>query len=222
MEYISSFVGWFLQNFTSEDISMVQLIVTLGMAGVISVYIFMVYRLLVRKTFYSLRYNIMIASMVLIITAIIFSVQSSVLLSLGVLGALSIVRFRTAIKDPLDIVFLFWAITAGICVGAHMSEIAIILSALVTILIFFLEDMSLNRNKRILLVEFAQEKTAEQFWMTVKKECKSYVIKKQDEEKGKLVLEVKCKDEYTFFKKITEVKGVSSISLVSHGGENCF
>ena len=162
MEYISSFLGWFWENFTSEDISMVQFVLTLGLASMVSVYLFFVYRLLTRKNIYSLRYNIMLSAMVLIITAIIFSVQSSVVLSLGVIGALSIVRFRSAVKDPLDIVFLFWSVTAGICIGSHMSEIAIILSGVLTILMFMLEDVSCNRNRKLLFVECCGDITEEE------------------------------------------------------------
>ena len=224
MEHISRLLSWFLQNFTSEEISMSQLIVTMGMAVLVSIYIFFVYRLLTRKTIYSLRYNIMVAGMVLIITAIIFSVQSSVVLSLGVMGALSIVRFRTAIKEPLDIVFLFWSITAGLCIGAHMSEIAIIMSAFVTILIFLLEEISVKRKSRLLLIEYAQPQQKEMLLQEIRKECKSCVIKAQNQGKEghRLILEIKCKDEYRIFKAINALQGIQSVSLVSHEGESSF
>lgn len=222
MQNISMFVGWFLQNFTSEDISVVQLILTLGLAGVVSVYIFFIYRMIMRKNVYSLRYNIMVSAMVLIITAIIFTIQSSVVISLGVMGALSIVRFRTAIKDSLDIVFLFWAVTAGICIGAHMSEIAIMLSAFVTILIFFLEEMSIKRKKKILLVELKQGNNGEHLLAVVKQLCKSYIVKMQDEKHNKMVIELQCKDEYGLFKEINRIPETKSISLLSQEGEKCF
>lgn len=224
MEYISWFVGWFLQNFTSENISIVQLVATMGLASMVAVYLFFVYRLLARKTIYSLRYNIMIAAMVLVITAIIFSVQSSIVLSLGVMGALSIVRFRSAVKEPLDIVFLFWSVTAGICIGAHMSEIAIILSGILTILIFSLEEVSVNRRNKILFVECETGINTESMLQQIEGHCKFCKLKRQNEEKQmrKIVMEVKCKDEYGLVKSIYALEGIKGVSLVYHEGEHSF
>ena len=224
MEYISWFLGWFLENFTSEDISIVQLTATLGLAGIVAVYLFLVYRLLTRKTIYSLRYNIMLATMVLIITAIIYSVQSSVALSLGVMGALSIVRFRSAVKEPLDIVFLFWSVSAGICIGAHMSEIAIILSGILTILIYALEEVSCKRNRKLLFVECQSGMTEEALNGILKVYCRMCKKKyhEQRENEQKLMFEVKCKKEYEMIKDINKLEGILGVSLVSHQGEHSF
>lgn len=224
MEYISLFLGWFLENFTSEDVSMVQLVLTLVLASIVSVYLFFVYRLLTRKNIYSLRYNIMLSSMVLIITAIIFCVQSSVILSLGVIGALSIVRFRSAVKDSLDIVFLFWSVTAGICIGAHMSEIAIILSGVLTILLFALEDVSCNRNGKFLFVECCGEVTEEDLTKLLKVYCTKCKKKQEKKEKQiqKMLFEVKCKKEYELVENICALEGICGVSLVSHQGEHNF
>lgn len=217
MEYISYLVSYFLENFTSEDISVVQLIVTLGLASVIAVYLFFVYRLLTRKSIYSLRYNIMISAMVLLITAIIFSVQSSVVLSLGAVGALSIVRFRGALKDPLDIVFLFWSVTVGICVGAHMSEIAIILTGGLTLLIFYLEKISIMGSK-LLFVEYEKQINEENLLSFIEQRCKIQKVRRQEE--NRMILEVKCRDEFSLMSAVNVLEGIQSISLVSHEGEH--
>ena len=105
----------FIEKFTTEDITVLQILGVLCLVAVISVYIFGIYRLVTRKTFYSKNFNISIAALSLITAAIILAVQSNIVISLGMVGALSIVRFRTAIKDPMDLCFLFWAIAVGIC-----------------------------------------------------------------------------------------------------------
>ena len=104
----------FLASYTSDSISTIHIVSVLIITCIIAFYIFMVYRLVTKKTFYSKTFNISIASIAVITAAIILAVQSSIVISLGMVGALSIVRFRTAIKEPLDIAFLFWSIVVGI------------------------------------------------------------------------------------------------------------
>ena len=128
MGFQDVFKNSFIARFTSEDITVLQIVGVLLLVALISIYIFVIYRLVTRKTFYSKNFNISIAALAMITAAIILAVQSNIVISLGMVGALSIVRFRTAVKDPMDLCFLFWAIAVGICCGAHMAEIAIILS----------------------------------------------------------------------------------------------
>lgn len=224
MNYISTFIGWFLQNFTSEDVSMVQLVLTLGLACVNAVYIFGVYRVLARKTFYSKRYNITVASIALITTAIIFTVQSSVVISLGMVGALSIVRFRTAIKDPMDIVFLFWAVAVGVCCGAHMSEISIILSALLTIVIMWLDGISIKKGHNLLILEFENAECEKEIAERLKEHCRQWKIKSRSstENKYKYVVEVKVKQEYQLVQAIKNIPEVHTISLIAHEGGHSY
>lgn len=221
MEYISEFAKVFLQTFTSENISVVQLILTLGLSCMNAVYLFFVYRILGSKTLYSKRYNITLASMVVIITAIIFTVQSDVVLSLGMVGALSIVRFRTAIKDALDIVFLFWAVTAGICYGAHMAEIAIMLSALVTMLIFVLDSVSLKRSCQLLIVEMAKQEEEKEILEHLREFCKYIKVKTRisDKNKHKVVAEIKVREEFLLIQSLEKMAQITSVSLISQEGE---
>lgn len=221
MSNISTFISWFLEHFTSEDISMVQVVLIIGISCLNAVYIFGMYRLLTRKMFYSKRYNITVASMTVIVTAMLFAVHSSVMLSLGMLGALSIVRFRTAIKDSLDIVFLFWAVTTGICYGANMAEIAIMLSAVLTIVIFFLEGRSIKNRYDILIVEM-EEKCEIEFFNSLECYCKRYSIKTKEcvEKECKFVIEAKVMQEFEMLQNIRNIDGVQSISLVAHEGEH--
>ena len=109
MSFQDVFKNSFIARFTSEDITVLQIVGVLLLVALISVYIFGVYRVVTRKTFYSKNFNISIAALALITAAIILAVQSNIVISLGMVGALSIVRFRTAVKDPLDTAYMFWS-----------------------------------------------------------------------------------------------------------------
>ena len=222
MNYVNTFIGWFLEHFTSEDISLVQLILTLGLSCVNAVYIFGVYRMLGRKTIYSKRYNITLAGMAVIITAIIFTVQSSVVISLGMVGALSVVRFRTAIKDALDIVFLFWSVAVGICCGAHMAEISIMLSAVLTILIFSLDGAERKRGYSILIVETKEQKNEKELLEKVKEFSKHYKVKMRNAEgEGcKFVVELKVKQGLELLQGLKKIPEIKTVSLMEQNGEN--
>ena len=125
MSFKDIFKKSFLEGFASTEITTVTVLAALAIACALAFYIFLTYRVLTRKTFYSKNFNISLAGITVITAALILTMQSSVVLSLGMVGALSIVRFRTAIKDPIDLMFLFWAISVGIICGAGLAQVAI-------------------------------------------------------------------------------------------------
>ena len=160
----------------------------------------------------------------MITAAIILAVQSNIVISLGMVGALSIVRFRTAVKDPMDLCFMFWAIAVGICCGAHMAEIAIILSALMTVLVFVLDKVPLGRAPMILVVNMDDVETELELVKKIKEYCKYFKIKSRNirENNCNLVIEVRVKEEYQLVQGVKGVKGIKNVSLVSHDGETTF
>ena len=127
MSFKDIFKKSFLEGFATAELTGRVILAALGIAAVLALYIFFVYRIMTRKTFNSRNYGIALVGVALITAALILTMQSSVVISLGMVGALSIVRFRTAIKDPLDLMFLFWSISVGIICGAGMAQIAVIL-----------------------------------------------------------------------------------------------
>ena len=158
MSFSDIFKKSFLQGYSTIELGTKGIIVALCFSLVLGVYIFFCYRLLTRRTFYSKNFNISLVCMSLITTAIILTIQSSVVVSLGMVGALSIVRFRTAIKEPMDLVFLYWAISVGIICGAGLSEIAIILSVVVTLAVVVLNRIPLGRAPMILVINAENDK----------------------------------------------------------------
>ena len=213
----------FLEGYASVELSAKQIVIVIFFALLIGLYIYATYRFLTKKTFYSKSFNISLVLMSVITAAVILTVQSSVVISLGMVGALSIVRFRTAVKDPMDLAFLFWAISAGIICGAGLVEIAIILSVVATIVIFALDRIPVIKTPMILVVNAGVDSDVEILEKT--RENTSYY-----EEKSRvitdgvleLVYELRTKDGALLSKAVSAVSGVNSVSVMSHDGEVSF
>ncbi len=213
----------FLEGYASLELSAKQIIVVIFFAVLLGLYIYAVYRVLTKKTFYSKSFNISLVLMSAITAAIILTVQSSVVISLGMVGALSIVRFRTAVKDPMDLAFLFWAISVGIICGAGLVEIAIILSLVATAIIVILDRIPVITAPMILVVNANEDADAE-IREKIKAntgyfEEKSRVITNGSLE---LVYEIRTKDGPVLSKAVSSVQNVTSVSLMSHEGEVSF
>ena len=151
------------------------------------------------------------------------TVQSSVVISLGMVGALSIVRFRTAVKDPMDLAFLFWAISVGIICGAGLVEIAIILSVIAPAVIYVLDRIPVLKAPMILVVNAAADSDTG-ILESIKANTGSYEEKSRVLTDGclELVYELRTKDASALSKAVSAVNGVSSVSIMSHDGEVSF
>ena len=114
----------FLEGYGSVNIDFSTIVMCMLITVLVAMYIFMIYRLLNRSAFYNRNFNLALIALAVITAAVILTIQSNIVISLGMVGALSIVRFRTAVKDPMDLVFLFWSISAGIICGAGFAVVA--------------------------------------------------------------------------------------------------
>lgn len=147
--------------------------------------------------------------------------QSSIVISLGMVGALSIVRFRTAIKDPMDLLFLFWSIGTGIICGAGLYKIAVILAVLITVGILLLDMMPVKISPYLLIIN-AEDKELEDKIFSLIKECNSaYKLKSKNITANgmDMILEIRTKKEKELVNKMSEIKGISAVSLLAHDGE---
>ncbi len=213
----------FLEGYSTVELSAKQIIVVMFFALLLGVYIYLAYRFLTKKTFYSKSFNISLVLMAVITAAIILTVQSSVVISLGMVGALSIVRFRTAVKDPMDLVFLFWSISVGIICGAGLSEIALILSLVTTVVILILDRIPVIKAPMILIVNAAED-TDDAILAKIRENTSSYTEKSRvlTDETLELVYELRTKDVPALSKSLSSIEGVSSVSVLSHDGEVSF
>ncbi len=215
----------FLEGYSSITLGTTQICIVLALSCLIGLYIFFCYRLMTRRTFYSKGFNISLVLITMITAAIIMTIQSSVVISLGMVGALSIVRFRTAVKEPMDLAFLFWAISAGIICGAGLTEIAILLSLAITVILYVLDRIPVAKAPMILVINAESNDTVdEQILEEVKKHARFYSEKSRVISDGKLdlVYELRISDGRTLTAALSKLQAVSSVSLLAHDGEVTF
>lgn len=213
-----------LNSFTTTDISTTQIVLILGVTLAIALYIFFIYRVLNRKNFYNKNFNISLVALAVITVAIIITIQSSIVVSLGMVGALSIVRFRTAIKDPMDLVFLFWSLAIGIICGVGLFEVAIISSVVTTVVIFVLDWIPVSKVPVLLVVQAISKEVEKEVLEIVEKDTKYYKVKSRNFSKGKfnMIVEIRGKSIGGLFSKVSDVKGIEHVSLIDHDGETAF
>ena len=218
------FKNSFLEGFTSMDISAGRIMATFTVTCVLACYIFLIYRLMTRKSFYSKSFNVSLAALSLITAAIILAMQSNLVISLGMVGALSIVRFRTAIKDPMDLVFLFWSISVGIICGAGLYEVALLTCLVVTVLILVLENVPASRAPMMLVVNLSDADKEADVLDVAKKYSRFYKVRSRNISGGSMdmIVEVRVKEESAFVKEVCALDSVQTASLIAHDGEVIF
>ena len=209
-----------LEGFSYADLSTTKIMTTLIITFAIALYIFFVYKMVTKSAFYFKSFNISMAIISVVTAGIILAMQSSIVISLGMVGALSIVRFRTAIKDPMDLLFLFWSIGTGIICGAGLYKIAIILAVLVTIGILILDMLPVRISPYLLIIN-ADSKEIEDPVLELVKSNGAYKMKSKNiTAKGMdMILEVKTKNDKELIDQLSELKGITSVSLLAHDGE---
>jgi len=220
MSFNDIFRSSFLQEYSS-DMSTASIIVYMAVAAVIGLYIFLIYRIITKKSFYDKNFNISLWAMTMITTAIIIVISSNIVLSLGMVGALSIVRYRTAIKDPMDLIFLFWALAEGIMCGAGMAIVGIILALIVTIGVFILDKLPMAKAMRILTISASDYQCEDEIMSVVKEFCRTYKVRSRAISSGELniVIEFSSDKEKECTDALLAIEGVHSVSTLSHDGE---
>ncbi|MBO8155715.1 MAG: DUF4956 domain-containing protein [Bacillaceae bacterium] len=207
-----------LQNMMSS-ISLLDVAIALFIGLITGLFIFFIYRKAFRGVVYNHNFNVTLVLMTMITSLIILTISTNIVLSLGMVGALSIVRFRTAIKDPLDIVFMFWSISAGIAIGAKVYSVALLGSLILGVTVYFLAKHKLKGMAYLLIIHFKEEaEYAVNYHLKgLGHKLKSKTIRNQTIE---LVVELKLKEEKTeFVQELSVVEGVQDVSLVSYNGD---
>ncbi|WP_333651893.1 DUF4956 domain-containing protein [Lacrimispora sp.] len=220
MNFNDLFKSSFLENITS--FSALDMVIAMGLAFILGLFIFFVYKKTYTGVMYSSGFGVSLLGLTLVTTLIILAVTSNIILSLGMVGALSIVRFRTAIKEPLDIVFLFWSIAAGIVLGAGLLPLAILGSLFIgVILVVFVNKKSVD-SPFILIVESESPQPENDILNIIKAGVKRYSLKsKTISDSGmEFTLEVRLTGNSTrFMADIKAIPQVKSAALVSYNGD---
>ena len=220
MSFSDIFKSNYLENLT--EFSFVDSAIALISAFIIGMFIYFIYKKTFSGVMYSKSFNASLVLLTMLTTFIILAVTSNVILSLGMVGALSIVRFRTAIKDPLDLVFLFWAIGCGIVLGAGMLPLAIVGSVLIGIVLIGFISQSDQDSPYILILDLIDESTEIESLGFLKKKLNKMKVKSKTITNGEieLIYEIRLKTQDTaFVNELASLKGVKNATLVSYNGE---
>lgn len=210
-----------LEGFASADMPTSKIITILLITFMIGIYIFFIYRLVNKSALYDRSFHVAMSIISVITAGIIIAMQSSIVISLGMVGALSIVRFRTAVKDTMDLLFLFWSIGEGIICGAGLFDIGIVVALIVTFGIFFLEYLPASRKPYLLIVNASSIEQEEEIINSINAHSKSAKIKSRNIKKTgfDIILEVFSKEERALVGDLNTIAGVYGISLLTHEGE---
>ena len=220
MTFKDIFKSAFLENVTA--VSFLDMALALVLAFGLGMFIFLVYKKTYQGVMYSSSFGVTLVALTMITTLVILAVTSNVVLSLGMVGALSIVRFRTAIKEPLDIAFLFWAIAAGIVLAAGMIPLAVIGSVIIGIILLVFVNRKSHCNPYIVVLQcdgHNSETTAMDYLEEATERC-SVKSKTAQQDLVELNLEVRLADDDTdFINELSRMPGVRSAVLVSYNGD---
>ena len=210
-----------LQEFTDPAVTMGDIAAALGMAAVLALYIYLIYKLVTRSAFYSRDFNKSLAMLPVITAGILLAMQSSFVISLGSVGALSIVRFRNAVKDPMDLVFLFWSISIGIVCGAKLYALAILLSLVLTVLVFVLDLIPAAKSPMLLVMNGSDASVEAALQPILKQQAKAAHVKSRNLTTAgiDLIVELRPTDPPALVQACAALPGVQSVSLLDHDGQ---
>ena len=214
------FKSSFLENVAS--VSLVDMLITMALAFGMGVFIFFVYRKTYAGVMYSASFGATLVALTMITSMTILAVTSNVVLSLGMVGALSIVRFRTAIKEPMDIAFLFWSIAAGIVLAAGMIPLAVFGSVVIGVVLLFFVNRKAVSNPFIAVVSCADAEAEKRAVQVLGEHVEKASVKSKTAQSGNIefTCEVRLKgDDTAFITALSEMEGVNSAVLVSYNGD---
>ena len=220
MNFSDIFKSSFLENVSA--ISVLDMVLTIILSFGIGLFIFLVYKKTYQGVMYSASFGTTLVALTMITSTVILAVTSNVVLSLGMVGALSIVRFRAAIKDPLDIAFLFWSIGAGIVLAAGLIPLAVIGSAVIGIVLIVFVNRKSKSKPYMVVVTCADRSVEEKVMKYISERTYKNTVKSKTVVKGSIEINTEvrlCEDNTDFINDIADFAGVSSAVLVSYNGD---
>ena len=220
MTFSDIFKSSFLENVTA--VSVADMAIALALSFCLGLFIFLVYKKTYNGVMYSSSFGVTLVALTMITTVVILAVTSNVVLSLGMVGALSIVRFRTAIKEPLDIAFLFWSIADGIVLAAGMVPLAVIGSVIIGVVLILFVNKKSHIRPYIAVIRCDGHDSEQRAMACLREQVDRCVVKSKTVQAGavELNLEVRLKSDNTdFVNTLARLPGVSSAVLVSYNGE---
>lgn len=210
-----------LEKFQTAEMSSISIVATLLMAILLGIFIYFIYRTNMRNGFYNRGFNKTLAVLPVITAAIMLAMGSNLTISLGMVGALSIVRFRNAVKDSGDLMYLFWSIGGGIITGAGLFDLAILFSLAVALLVSGLDLIPVLKTSGLLVVSANYIEVEPQLISIAKEYSRKIKIRSRNVSRHGVewIFEIRIKDEMKLVRKIAGMEGVTSVHLMTHDGE---
>lgn len=220
MNIISTIESALLEGYATRELTIPTIFLCVGLTTVIGCYIAIVYRFVNRNAFADRNFTLSLVTLAIVTASIILTIQSNIVVSLGMVGALSIVRFRTAIKDPMDLIFFFWSISAGIICGAGFAIIAVIASVTMTIIILLVALFHVERNSLVLIIN-THGYIEEAIEAVLRQYCSHWRVRARNitGESVNMAIEVKTSKPVELLKNAMNTPNVVSASLLEHDGE---
>ena len=211
----------FFEGYAAGNLDAGSILVCIVCTAAISAYIYAIYRMLNRNSFYNRNFNLSLIVIAIITAAIILTIQSNIVVSLGMVGALSIVRFRTAVKDPMDLAFLFWSISIGIICGAGFAIIAVIASIAITIAVVLFNILPGTRETLVLVIDALSYHEEEAIMQVINENCQYSKTKARNISKNglNLAVEVRVQNQKMLIDRLMNIESITNASLVEHNGD---
>lgn len=222
MGLVDAIINHISSSFQNEEITTSMLLAVLVVVGVLVLYEFFVYQVVLHRSLYNKAFNISIAVLPFFISTIILCLQSNLVITLGTIGALAIIRFRTAVKDPVDLIFILWAIHIGIICGCQLYEMAIVTSLIVTIVLVVLNRINIGIRSHILVVHCKRAEDENSVIGLLEKYTKKYRTKSRNHtDKGMdFVFEIIVKEAGRLAEEMEKEESIERFSLMEYESDD--
>lgn len=220
MDILSKTIDNIFNSFSSQMMGTAQIVSVLLVVLVLALYEFVVYRVVSHRAFYNKSFNICIVVLPFFIATIVMCLQSNIVITLGTIGALAILRFRTAVKDPVDMLYLLWSVHIGIVCGCQLYEVAVLTSLVVTIVLLLMNYVTIGRKPFVLVFQCAPERDLE-ILSNIKEVTSRFRIKSRNyTERGmNYVIEFSAKDPVVLTERLKELK-IEKFSVIEYDSED--
>lgn len=218
MAFVQAVARYLLNHFGSQEIYTAMIVGVLSVVAALALYEFVVYHVVLHRALYNKAFNISIAMIPFFISTIILCLQSNLIITLGTIGALAIIRFRTAVKDPVDMIFILWSIHIGITCGCQLFELALVTSIVVTVVLLGLNYVSFGSKSHILIVHTNTMDKQYEIEEKVKNHCAKYRVKCRNRTNSgvNLVIELFTKEANELAETVSHIGGVEKFSLMEY------
>ncbi len=221
MSTLTKIINTIESNYSNSAVPTGVILSVLGMVFVLALYEFLVYRLISKRAFFNRAFNISICGLPFFIATIILCLQSNLVITLGTIGALAIIRYRTAVKDPVDMLYILWAIQTGIVCGCQLYEVGVLTSLVVTIVLLAFEHLNFGRRPYVLI---AHSDSGDETELTaaLKENAKSFKFKSRSYTKNgaDYAVEFTTQDTQSLISRLNEMPDVSRFSVIDYDAED--